>query len=55
MKELTIIATMYREILEDDKFRFFVDITATSIIIVYQCNDSLVNPRNLIREIYHWG
>ena len=36
----------------------FVDFTATSKLIlenliVYKCNDSLVDPRNLIRDMYH--
>ena len=26
-----------------------------NLIIVYKCNDSLVDPRNLIREMHHWA
>ena len=39
-------------------FAVFVDFTATSkinprnLIIVYKCNDNLVDPRNLIREMF---
>ena len=36
-------------------FAVFVDFTATSkinLIIAYKCNDSLVDPRNLIHELF---
>ena len=35
-----------------------MDFTATSKInltIVYKCNDSLVDPQNLIRKMHHWA
>ena len=39
-------------------FAVFVDFTATSkinpqnLIIAYECNDSVVDPRNLISELF---